>query len=373
MTQLENHLLRVDLGERSYDIVIGSHILEKAEHYLLPLLPLKRVFIITDENVASYHLEALHQALNKAGVVFHDVIIPAGESSKSFSQLQAVLDEMFSHHPERKMTVIALGGGVVGDLAGFASSIMLRGVPFIQIPTTLLAQVDSSVGGKTGINNRFGKNLVGSFYQPKIVLADSAVLETLPMREFLAGYAEVVKYGVIHDRPFFDWLVANEEAVRNRDKNIIEQAVLKSCQSKADIVSQDEKEGGVRALLNLGHTFGHALEAELGYDGRILHGEGVAIGMVMALAFSNYLGLCDRSDVEILQQHLHNVGLFTHPKEVMPKWSEDALISHMKLDKKVADGKMVFILAHAIGKSFIQKDVQESQVRLFLEEFLKAY
>ncbi len=367
---MQTNKLTVALGERSYDIVVGEKLLSNAADYIVPLLKRKRAFIITDEKVAELHLDTLQSSLEDKGIECHAIILPAGEQTKSFQHLEDLLNRIFDHQPERKDMLIALGGGVVGDITGFASSILLRGVEFIQIPTTLLAQVDSSVGGKTGVNNHYGKNLIGSFYQPKLVIADMDLLQTLSVRDYLSGYAEVVKYGLINNAEFFKWLCENAAKLAKRDPTTLKHAVLTSCQAKADIVAQDEREGNVRALLNLGHTFGHALEKAMGYDGRLLHGEGVAIGMVMAFAFSAAHGLCPQADVDALKQHLIEVGLPTHPKDIHPKWDAKSLLSYMQQDKKVSDGKLVFILAKAIGESFIRKDVDAADIAVFLKKFL---
>lgn len=350
--------LTVDLADRSYDILIGKNLFAEAAKHLLQ----KKTYIITDSNVAKLHLTPLKLALQDFGIEAEAKILPAGEGTKSFKHLAEVCDWLLSKKPERKTTIIALGGGVIGDLAGFAASIVLRGINFIQIPTTLLAQVDSSVGGKTAVNSKYGKNLVGAFYQPKLVLADINVLKTLPRREFLSGYAEVVKYGLINNQEFFDWLDNNDIS---KEENLAK-AIYESCRAKAEIVSADEREGGVRALLNLGHTFGHAFEAETGFSDKLLHGEAVALGMVCAFKFSEKLGLC--SDSQKVIQHFEKVGLPTNPRKFIKKWNVEKLIEHMRSDKKVADGKMVFILTKGIGKSFISKDVDEKQLKQFLGE-----
>jgi len=350
--------LTVNLAERSYDILIGKNLMSEAAAHL----PQKKTYVITDSNVAKLHLTSLKLALQELGIQVEAKILPAGEGTKSFKYLEEVCDWLLSKKPERKTTIIALGGGVIGDLVGFAASIVLRGINFIQIPTTLLAQVDSSVGGKTAVNSMYGKNLVGAFYQPKLVLADIDVLKTLPQREFLSGYAEVIKYGLINKPDFFDWLDNND---LQKEENLAK-AIYESCKAKAEIVSADEREGGVRALLNLGHTFGHAFEAETGFSDKLLHGEGVALGIVCAFKFSEKLGLCN--DANKVIQHFEKVGLPTNPRKFIKKWNVDKLIEHMKSDKKVADGKMVFILAKGIGKSFISNDVDERQLKEFLEQ-----
>lgn len=362
--------LRVALGDRSYDIIMGDHLLERVGEYIAALSPKSQVFVITDQTVAEHHLSAVEVSLQASGIKYEAIILPPGEQTKSFSVLESLLGEILKRKPERNTLLVALGGGVIGDLTGFAASILLRGVPFLQIPTTLLAQVDSSVGGKTGINSSYGKNLIGSFYQPGAVLADGAVLKTLPQREYLSGYAEVAKYGLINDPAFFEWLEAHEVEIMARDSAAIRNCVRTSCQAKADIVSQDEREGGVRALLNLGHTFGHAFEVETGYSDALLHGEGVALGMILAFALSVQLGLCPQADYERVVSHIKAVGLPTSPLDIRPDWDIDRLVSAMYQDKKVQSGKLVFILARGIGKSYIAKDIEEQEVRKVLARFL---
>ncbi len=362
--------LKVGLGERSYDIIIGSDLLANAASFIAPVLPLKRVVIVTDENVsASGHLNKLMNSLKSEGIKYHPIILPAGESTKNFAQFEKLINEILALQVERNITIIALGGGVIGDITGFAASVILRGVNFIQIPTSLLAMVDSSVGGKTGINSLYGKNLIGSFYQPKLVLADIATLKTLSQREILAGYAEVVKYGLIGDADFFSLLESSN--VDKNDSEHIKMLVHSCCLAKAKIVEQDERESGVRALLNLGHTFGHALEAEMGYDGRLLHGEAVSIGMVMAFQISHKMGLCDAIDVERVITHLSKVGLPVKTSDI-EGFNSNAkdLLNHMYKDKKVQSGKLVFILVNGIGGAFIKKDVDADFVYEFLEEIL---
>ena len=354
--------VRVELGDRSYDILVGENLLENAADYIKPVLNSNNVFIITDENVeATPHVETLKRSLDKEGIKSETITLKAGEATKGFDGLEGLIDKLLEHKPDRRTCLIALGGGVVGDITGFAASILLRGVDFIQIPTTLLSMVDSSVGGKTGINTKQGKNLVGSFHQPKLVIADISLLSTLPEREKLSGYAEVVKYGLIDDAEFFAELEKG---------NADDLMVVKSCVSKARIVAEDEKESGKRALLNLGHTFGHAFEAEMGYDGRLLHGEAVAVGMVLAFKFSAKLGLCDEKDAKKVEEHLKKVGLPTDPKDIDGNFVSEKLLDHMRQDKKVRDGKLVFILAKGIGKSFIKEDVNADDVLSFLAEVL---
>ncbi len=370
--------VHLNLGARSYDILIGRGLLETTGERLKSLGIARQVFVLTDSHVADYHLKTLKLSLEKTGIAHHEMILPPGEQTKSFENLQKILNEILKHKPERKSAIVALGGGVIGDLAGFAASILLRGVPFVQIPTTLLSMVDSSVGGKTGINTTHGKNLIGSFYQPKLVLADIGLLDTLPKREFLSGYAEVVKYGFINDRPFFDWLKTKEEAIRSARILVPEESeslikmIKTSCEAKAAVVADDERESGARALLNLGHTFGHALELETGYSSELLHGEGVAIGMVLAFQLSAKLGLCSAKDVTEVEKHLAAVGLRTAPKQIQKPMEAKALLSHMAGDKKVKDGKLVFILAKAIGQAFIAENIRTADVEALLNAALEA-
>ena len=365
--------VRVDLGERSYDIVIGSDVLARAGELIKPVVKVPRCVILTDENVAPLHLETLTASLEMAGISHHAIILPAGEKTKSFDHLSQVMDEILGHGIERKSFLIALGGGVIGDLCGFAAAIALRGIDFIQIPTTLLAQVDSSVGGKTGINVAAGKNLVGAFHQPRLVLADMGVLATLPKRELQAGYAEVVKYGAIDSPEFFTWLESHGSDLIDGDVAARAYAVNYSCRAKAAIVARDEKEGGVRALLNLGHTFGHALESAVGYGDRLLHGEAVSIGMVLAFDMSVYLGLCPAEDAARLRRHLAAVGLQTDPTDIPGmSWDPQDLIDRMSTDKKVDEGKLVFILAEGIGKSMITNKVTRDQLTHILSEAISG-
>jgi 3-dehydroquinate synthase len=362
--------VRVDFGARGYDIVIGGGLFEVAGELVAPLLREKRVFVVTDERVAAAQWPRLSRGLRDGGIETVLVTIPAGEASKNFAQLEAVLGAVLEKRPERGSTLLALGGGVVGDLTGLAASLLLRGVDFIQAPTTLLAQVDSSVGGKTGINTRHGKNLVGTFHQPRLVLADLDSLTTLPRRELLAGYAEVIKYGLIDEPEFFDWLEANGTKLVNGDAACRAHAVQKSCAAKARIVGLDERETGQRALLNLGHTFGHALEAALGYGSELLHGEAVGIGMVMAFDVSVRLGLAPAADAARLRRHLNAVGLPTRPPG--RTWDVDRLLALMAHDKKVRDGRITFILARGIGRAFVAREVETAAVRAVLEQAVAA-
>lgn len=363
----------VSLGERSYDILIGKGLIARAGEEVAKRLPGIRVAIVTDENVAKAHLEALTESFARVGIESTPVIVAPGEKSKSFSTLETVTNAVLAARLERGDAVVAFGGGVVGDLSGFVAGIVRRGMNFVQMPTSLLAQVDSSVGGKTGINTQYGKNLVGVFYQPQLVLADTQVLDTLSPREFRAGYAEVAKYGLI-DRPdFFAWLEKNWQDVFAGGAARA-QAIAESCRSKAAVVARDERENGDRALLNLGHTFGHALETATGYDSsRLVHGEGVAIGMALAHRFSVKMNLCGVEDAERVEAHLKAVGLPTTLNDV-PGGLPDAekLMDFIAQDKKVARGALTFILTRGVGQSFIAKDVPPAAVLEFLKERLSA-
>ena len=369
MTETQATTVKVGLQDRGYDIVIGDGLLATTGARLNKLLPGVRTAIVTDENVAALHLETLRHGLSEAGIDSTVFAVAAGEASKSFETLQQTVDAILATRLERGDVVLALGGGVVGDLAGFAAGIVRRGMNFVQVPTSLLAQVDSSVGGKTGINVAQGKNLVGVFHQPKLVLADTKVLDTLPLREFRAGYAEMAKYGLIDQPDFFAWLEANWRAIFSGGPERIE-AVARSCKAKADVVARDEREAGDRALLNLGHTFGHALEAATGYDGRrLVHGEGVSIGMALAHRFSVRLNQCSMDDADRLESHLKAVGLPHRMADIpgelpMP----EALLDYIMQDKKVTRGTLTFILTRGIGKSYIAKDVAASEVLTFLNE-----
>ena len=359
----------VDLGDRAYDILVGPDLITNAGTHIAPLLKRGRVVIVTDENVADRHLATLEKGLKAADIKSKAFILPAGEKTKNFDQLQSLLGDLLDAGVERGDLIIALGGGVIGDLTGFAASVLRRGVDFAQIPTSLLAQVDSSVGGKTGINVPQGKNLIGAFHQPRLVLADISALKTLPPRELRAGYAEVVKYGLIDDAPFFNWLEANVEKLIAGDPQALTKAIVKSCQSKARIVAQDEREGGVRALLNLGHTFGHALEAGTGFSDRLIHGEGVAIGMGLAFNLSAKLGLCSGQDATRATRHLEAAGLPTKLSDIpgdLP--APDRLIELMGQDKKVVDGALTFILTKGIGGAFITRNVSSGDLLDFMTD-----
>ena len=361
--------VRVDLGDRTYDILVGPDLIAEAGSHLNPLLRRARVAIVTDQTVAHLHLTGLQKSLEAANIRHDAIVLPAGESTKSFAELERLTEWLLEAGIERGDLVVALGGGVIGDLTGFAAAILRRGVDFAQIPTTLLSQVDSSVGGKTGINTRQGKNLAGAFHQPRMVLADVTALDTLPMREFLAGYAEVVKYGLIGDRAFFDWLEGNLDRLKAGDRDVRIHAIIKSCEAKAATVAADEREGGVRALLNLGHTFGHALVAATGFSQRLIHGEGVAIGMALAFDLSVRLGLCPGQDAERVRRHLTRAGLPTRLCDIPGDLPDaDTLIALMGQDKKVVDGKLTFILARGIGEAFITRNVETSPLRALLRE-----
>ncbi len=364
-------VVAVSLGERSYDIHAGRGLLAHAGALMTPVLTQKRVFVVTDSNVAPLYLDGFARALAQADIRVDHAIIPAGEASKDFAHLSRLLDAMLAAKCERGTMIVALGGGVIGDLTGFAASVLLRGVDFVQVPTTLLSQVDSSVGGKTGINTAAGKNLVGSFHQPRLVIADTDALATLPRRELLAGYAEVAKYGLLGDAAFWAWLEQNGATMLRGDTHshdLLRHAIVTSCAAKARIVAADEKEGGVRALLNLGHTFGHALEAELGYGDALLHGEAVAIGMVMAFDLSARLGHCPAEDAKRAAAHLAAVGLPTHPPVTGPRGAITAakLTAHMAQDKKMKDGAVTFVLARRIGDAFMSRDVPASALEATL-------
>jgi len=359
--------VRVDLGDRSYDILIGRGLLEQAGAEIARRMPGVRAAIVTDDTVAALHLGTLRKSLEAAGIDHAVATVPPGEASKSFAMLEKVVDAILAARVERGDIVIALGGGVVGDLAGFASAIVRRGMRFVQIPTTLLAQVDSSVGGKTGINTGRGKNLVGAFHQPELVIADVGTLDTLAPRDFNAGYAEVVKYGLIGDAAFYEWLEANWRAVAAGWPER-EQAIAVSCRAKAATVAADERDLGARALLNFGHTFGHAIETAAGYSGRLVHGEAVSIGMVLALEFSARMNLCSPDDGRRIARHLAEVGLPTTIRAMGDPVPDAAtLMDFIAQDKKVSRGALTFILARGIGETFIARDVPPSEVVSFLE------
>ena len=357
----------VGLGERAYEVVIGPGLLDEVGARIAPLLKRRRVAVVSDETVWGLHGARLTAALAAAGIESHPVVVPPGEQTKSWEGLADVSGRLLALGLDRGDLIVAFGGGVVGDLAGFAAAIYKRGIDFIQIPTTLLAQVDSSVGGKTAIDTPHGKNLIGAFHQPRLVLADLDVLATLPAREMRAGYAEVVKYGLLGDFAFFEWLEANSGAVLARDADALAYAVARSVEMKAEIVAEDEKEAGRRALLNLGHTFGHALEAETGYGEALLHGEAVAAGSAIAFRFSAAQGLCSGQDAERAEAAIAATGLPTRLSQVASgAFPAEALVRHMGQDKKAEGGRLTFVLARALGETFVAKDVDAAAVRDFL-------
>jgi len=363
--------VHVALPGRAYDVQIGGGLLGQAGVHIAPLLKRPRVAVITDATVAALHLEALRSGLGANGITLEVLVLPPGEATKCWAQLTACVDWLLDQEVERGDVVVAFGGGVIGDLVGFAAAILRRGVRFVQLPTSLLAQVDSSVGGKTGINTRHGKNLVGAFHQPALVLADTDVLGTLCARDFLAGYGEVVKYGLLGDAAFFDWLEEHGPALATGDSALRIEAVRRSVQMKADIVMRDETEQGERALLNLGHTFGHALEAATGYSDRLLHGEGVAIGCALAFQLSARLGLCSQEAPSRVRAHLRAMGMKLDLAGIegdLP--GAEALLALMGQDKKVVAGRLNFILARDIGDAFVTGDVARSDVLAVLSEAL---
>jgi 3-dehydroquinate synthase len=358
--------VRVALGERAYDIHIGAGLLERAGEFVRAVRKVARVFVVTDANVATTHLPRLERGLRASGIASVAIVRPPGEGAKTWDGLGELLNGILDHRPERGDMLVALGGGVIGDMTGVAASLLLRGLDFVQCPTTLLAQVDSSVGGKTGVNSRHGKNLIGAFHQPRLVLCDLDALDTLPARELRAGYAETVKYGLIDMPEFFAWCEANAGPLLAGDREARSYAVKVSCAAKARIVAEDERETGARALLNLGHTFGHALEAELEFGPELLHGEAVALGMRQAFDFSARTGLCPPADAARLKAHLASCGL----PVALPnsrRWDARRLIDHMGHDKKTQGGRVTFILARGIGKSFVARDADIGAVRAMLE------
>lgn len=365
----ETETVRVDLGPRSYDVRIGAGLLGRAGAEIAPLLRRKRVAVLTDETVAGLHLETLRAGLGDVGMAA--LALPAGEATKGWPEFSRAVDWLLAEKVERRDIVIALGGGVIGDLAGFAAAVLRRGVRFVQIPTTLLAQVDSSVGGKTGINSVHGKNLIGAFHQPSLVLADTEVLDTLPERDFLSGYGEVVKYGLLGDAEFFEWLEANGPALAAGDRRARQYAVRRSVEMKARIVERDETEEGDRALLNLGHTFCHALEKATGYSARLLHGEGVAIGCALAFELSQRLGLCAQEAPSRVRAHLSAMGMKVDLADIPGELpGPEALMALMAQDKKVLDGRLRFILARGIGEAFVAADVPGEAVERLLSDAL---
>jgi len=370
-------VVTVALGARAYDIAIGRGLIAGLGARIAALRPGAKTAIVTDATVAKRHLATAEAALKSAGIESSAIVVPEGEGSKSYATFETVCEAIIAAHTERGDLVVALGGGIIGDLAGFAAASVRRGLDFVQVPTTLLAQVDSSVGGKTGINSRHGKNLVGAFHQPILVIADTALLDTLPAREFRAGYAEVAKYGLLGDAAFFSWLEANWQEVFSGGKTsgslAREHAIAVCCRGKAGVVARDERETGERALLNLGHTFGHALEAGAGFSGRLLHGEAVALGVTLAFEFSARKGLIGEADAARARAHLAAVGLPTHLRQVpggVP--GLDTLMDLIAQDKKVKRGKLTFILVRGIGQAFVENDVSAVEVRAFLADKLSS-
>jgi 3-dehydroquinate synthase len=362
--------VHVPLRERGYDIVIGEGLLANAAQSIAGVIRSPRVILITDSNVQA-HVKVLLANLTAHGIACDVLTIAGGEASKSFASLERLIHDILALKPDRKTALIACGGGVIGDLVGFAASILLRGIDFIQIPTTLLAQVDSSVGGKTGINTVRGKNLVGSFYQPKLVLIDTNTLKTLPPREMRAGYAEILKYGLIMDAEFFAWCERHGEALLAGNTQYLTRAIKACCEMKARIVGADEQESADRALLNFGHTFGHALEAECGYDGTLLHGEAVAIGMVMALRLSEKMGL-DVDGLEArLVKHLKAVQMASSPKDIRDAWDAKHIAAHFTSDKKAEAGALTFIVLSALGKARVEKGVDANVALQIVKEFVE--
>ena len=370
----EHNKLRIDLKENSYDIIIEHGLLSNLGTLISQKFVTPKTFIVTDNNISVHWLEQTIESLSAQGISPKVLEVPAGENTKSFINLEKIIDQLLESKVDRDSLLIALGGGVIGDLAGFAGAVTLRGIKVVQVPTTLLSQVDSSVGGKTGINVRQGKNLVGSFYQPSLVAIDTQVLKTLPPRQLFAGYAEVVKYGLIKDCSFFDWLELNGKKVLEGDKLAQQFAIFTSCRIKAEIVEADEKEQDLRAILNFGHTFGHALEAEAGYDGNLLHGEAVSIGMVMAIELSKNLGHLSGQDAGRAVEYIRSIGLPTNINSIegSNSWHPDGLIQHMQHDKKVSNGQLRFVLIKGIGEAYLTADVEKKQVFGVLEKSLSG-
>jgi 3-dehydroquinate synthase len=359
--------LSVALDDRAYDILVGPGLLAAAGEEMKPLLRRHHVVVVTDENVAAHWLGPLRASLAAAGITQHTVVLPPGEETKDLFNFGRLAEEILTCGIERGSMLVALGGGVVGDMTGFAAATLLRGIDFVQIPTTLLAQVDSSVGGKTGINTKMGKNLIGAFYQPRLVLADTDVLATLPQRELLAGYAETVKYGLIRDGEFFAWCERQGNTLLALASEPLRHAIVTSCNMKAVVVAADEREEGERALLNFGHTFGHALETETGFSSRLLHGEAVALGMVLAFDFAVRLGIAPPGDGGRVRRHFAQTGLPTQLADVgLSGVPAERLLAHMGRDKKVRDGKITLILPHRIGNAFVMKDAPAAELRAFL-------
>ncbi|HIF59584.1 MAG TPA: 3-dehydroquinate synthase [Rhodospirillales bacterium] len=370
MTKFE--CINVALGERSYDIIIGGQLLNTAGDFIKSVIRSDRVIIVTDQNVAPLYLIKLTTSLEMAGISVRKIILPSGEQTKSIGHFEKLTDEILAMKVDRNVALIALGGGVIGDLTGYAAASILRGIDFVQVPTTLLSQVDSSVGGKTGINSRHGKNLIGAFYQPRLVIADIDVLDSLPKREILAGYAEIAKYGLINNIDFFAWLEEFGSELCEGNKEYRRKAVFVSCKSKAEIITKDETEQNIRALLNLGHTFGHALETETGFSNKLLHGESISIGICLAFDLSFLLGLCSKSDVKRTRNHFATIGLPTNLSEIDDiNWNTETLLNHMLSDKKTKNGEVNFILTKGIGKSFVARNINMKDVHIVVEQAIQ--
>ncbi len=365
--------LRVELGARSYTIKLGTDLIPNAGPILAPLIHSSHAVVVTDENVSKFWLDPFYTSLISEGIRVNSVILPPGEETKTFSSLQKLLDKLFDLTISRKTVLIALGGGVIGDITGFAAAVALRGIDYVQVPTTLLSQVDSSVGGKTGINNKHGKNLIGAFHQPLYVISDMNTLDTLPPRELLAGYAEIIKHAIIRDSSFFDWLLCNGNSIISGNKQFQREAVLKSCTIKAQIVKTDELEKSERMLLNMGHTFGHAFEVASGYSGNLLHGEAVAIGIVIAIDLSVRMGLCSKNDLNKVRNHFREIGLPIGLKEIAAgNWSAEGLIKNMLQDKKAEAGNLAFILSGGIGNSLVSREVSHKDLMEILTCYLNV-
>ncbi len=358
-SNIDKEIVKVNLADRSYDIVVGSGIISELSEHISKINRYSKIIIITDQNVAKLHLDVLNNQLKNLTIQVKNIVVDAGEKAKSFSNLENVLEKVLEIGVDRNSLIIAFGGGVVGDLSGFVASILLRGIDFIQVPTTLLAAVDSSVGGKTAINSKFGKNLIGTFYQPKLVLCDLDFLKTLPKRDYISGYAEVVKYGLIKDKNFFAYLDNNLEKIKNCDAEVLQKIIVKSCQIKAEIVGLDEKENNLRAILNFGHTFGHTFETETSYSNILFHGEAVAIGMVLAVKMSIKLGMLDAKNLPLVAEHFKKIGLPTSPQNIQKSWNINNLTTHLYKDKKVENKNLTFVLLEELGKSVIKKNVNE--------------
>ncbi|MEG2312935.1 3-dehydroquinate synthase [Brevundimonas sp.] len=360
--------IKVEGGDfRAYDVVVGAGLLSSLGERAKVLKPTRGV-VVTDSTVAPLHADAALASLNAAGIEAELITVPAGEASKSFTELENVLDRMMAAGLDRRSLVVALGGGVIGDLAGLSAALFMRGIDFIQVPTTVLAQVDSSVGGKTAIDTPRGKNLIGAFHQPRLVLADIDILKTLPVRQVRSGWAEILKHGLICDSAYFEWLSGEGAVGAEGDAQALTKAVIRSVEIKAQVVGEDEKEAGRRALLNLGHTFGHALEVEVGFDDTLTHGEAVAVGCAMAFRYSARLGLCDAVDAERAEQGIRAAGLPTRLADIRHAFEAAALLERMQGDKKAEGGRLTLILAHGIGRAFVTKDVDADDVLVFLKD-----